>query len=383
MRRPQAASVESRHRSPCPSSPTPRYNEEARAVVPVRMLGTVSDLPGADDDAPVVEDGCLSVCDAVRRLVELQPEAARGRLDACGDSLGAVTELDLCALDRHVQPTGRLDRRAGERQAGPDDDGVRAHIGAGRIERLRRRDAEPPPLPRGEAPVPCMAAELSALLAHDRALAGLEPMTLEERAIVVSGEEARLLTFLSPRDGEAVALRLGAGLGLRLLAEGEDDAFELRRIKPREHVRLILVRIGRAREQPLTAMLDDARVVPGREHVGARMAGEREQPAEAESAVAAHARIRRLAALVAAHERIDDGATEVLAQVERDVRDAERVARLAGRDHRFGRAARPLGVWPVGIEPEAERHPDRVGKRAQEGDGAVDSAAHRDRDAPG
>src|SRR5689334_20585570 len=104
VRRQRQLNLVTAHR--VPPSPTPRYNEEARAVVPVGMLGTASDLSGADDDVPVVEDGCLTVCDTVRRLVELQPEPVRGRLDAGGDSLGAVTELDLCALDRHVQPTG-------------------------------------------------------------------------------------------------------------------------------------------------------------------------------------------------------------------------------------------------------------------------------------
>ena len=42
------------------------------------------------------------------------------------------------------------------------------------------------------------------------------------------------------------------------------------------------------------------------------------------------------------------------------MREAERVAGLAGGDHGLRRAARPLSVGPVRVEPEAERHPDRV-----------------------
>ena len=49
--------------------------------------------------------------------------------------------------------------------------------------------------------------------------------------------------------------------------------------------------------------LDDARVVAGREPRGADAPREREQLGEAEAAVAADARVRRLAARVAAHER--------------------------------------------------------------------------------
>ena len=51
------------------------------------------------------------------------------------------------------------------------------------------------------------------------------------------------------------------------------------------------------------------------------------------------------------------------------------------RDHRLGRAARALGVGPVRVEPEPERHADRVRPGAQERDGAIDAAAHRDGDA--
>ena len=65
------------------------------------------------------------------------------------------------------------------------------------------------------------------------------------------------------------------------------------------------------------------------------------------------------------------------------MRDAEPVARLARGDHALGRAAGALGVGPVRIEPEPQRHADRVRQRAQERDRAVDAAAHRHRDAAG
>ena len=100
-------------------------------------------------------------------------------------------------------------------------------------------------------------------------------------------------------------------------------------------------------------------------------------------AVAAAARVRRLAARVGVDERVDDSATKLLAQVEGDVRQPERVAGLARRDHGLRRAARPLGVRAGRVEPEPQRHPDRLWSGPQQRDGAVDTAAHRDGDPVG
>ena len=107
-------------------------------------------------------------------------------------------------------------------------------------------------------------------------------------------------------------------------------------------------------------MLDDSRVMPGREPRRAGALREREQLAEAERAVAARAGVRRLAARIAANERLDDGAPELLAEVERHVREAEAVARAARRADRVGRAAGSLAVRRCGIDPEPKRDTDRV-----------------------
>jgi hypothetical protein len=104
-----------------------------------------------------------------------------------------------------------------------------------------------------------------------------------------------------------------------------------------------------------------------------------EQPGKAKTAVAMDARVRRLAAFVAADERLDYSAAKFLAQVERDVRDAERVACSAGSKHRIGRAAGTFRVRPVGIEPEPQGDTDRIGQRLEQRDSAVDTAAHRNR----
>jgi hypothetical protein len=123
--------------------------------------------------------------------------------------------------------------------------------------------------------------------------------------------------------------------------------------------------------------------MPRSQRSGTCAADERQQLREAERPIAAHARVRRLAAGEGADEGADDGAAELLAQVEGEVRQPERMARLARGDDGLGRAAGALGVRSDRIEPEPERHADRLRPGAEEGDGAVDAAAHRDRHPPG
>ncbi len=130
-------------------------------------------------------------------------------------------------------------------------------------------------------------------------------------------------------------------------------------------------------------MLDDAGVVPGRKGVRARALREREQPGEAKAAVAMDARIWRLAAFVAANERLDHSTAKLFAQVERHVGDAERVTRRACGKNRIGRAASTLRVGPVGIEPKPQSDADRVRQRLEQRHRAVDSAAHRNRNPSG
>jgi hypothetical protein len=63
------------------------------------------------------------------------------------------------------------------------------------------------------------------------------------------------------------------------------------------------------------------------------------------------------------------------------VRDPEAVAGRARGDHGLGRAAGSVGVGALRVEPEPQRHADRVRARPEERHSAVDAAAHRDRDA--
>jgi len=205
----------------------------------------------------------------------------------------------------------------------------------------------------------------------------------QEVAVVVPGEEAGLLALRARRGGEASRARLGPGLVLRLRAEGEPKPWEEAGVDSGKHVGLVFRWIRAAREEQAAAMLGDAGVVAGREPRRADPRREREQRGEAETSVAAHARVRRLAARIAPDEWVDDRLPKGLAQIERDVREAERLARFARRDNRGRRAANALGVLPRRIGPQPQRHSDRLAAgvaHVQERDGAVDSAAHGDGD---
>ena len=117
-----------------------------------------------------------------------------------------------------------------------------------------------------------------------------------------------------------------------------------------------------------------------------RRAGGVDERGQPVGAVAGRARVRRLAARVAGDERLDDGAAEGLAPVERDVRDPERMAALARAQHGRRRAAGALGVRRQLVDPEPQRQPDDLAAAralAQQRDGGVDAARHRDGDARG
>src|SRR5215218_8857118 len=173
----------------------------------------------------------------------MQGEAARARLDLGGDRRRPVAQLRLDTPDRRVQAPSSPHLAAGERLARPDDERVRARLGAQGVERDPGRDADALPLARGEAPVARVPSELAPGGVHDRALTGLEAVALEEGAVVVAGQEARLLTLGARGDREPRLGGLGPRLLLVLVAEREPEPAEPPRIERGEHVRLVLVRI--------------------------------------------------------------------------------------------------------------------------------------------
>ena len=104
---------------------------------------------------------------------------------------------------------------------------------------------------------------------------------------------------------------------------------------------------------------------------------------ESKRAVAAHARIGSLTGAIRVDERVDDRALELLAEIERHVRDPEAVTRRSRSRDRRRRAAGTLGVRRSGVLPQAKGHADRVLTRATQRDRAIHPAAHRNGDATG
>jgi hypothetical protein len=228
-----------------------------------------------------------------------------------------------------------------------------------------------------------VAAELAAALVDEGTLTGLEPLAREEIAVVVAGQEARLLALRVLGGGEPGGPRLCTRVGLSLPAEREPEPREEPRIEPGQHVRLVLRWVGATREEEAAAMLSQASVVAGGEPVRADAPGEGEEGGEAEAPVAADARVRGLSARVAGDEGRDDGSAELAAEVERDVRDVDPVARLARREDGLRRAARAVAVRARRIRPEPQRHAHGLAAglaRALERDRAVDASTHGDGD---
>src|SRR5439155_8176727 len=105
--------------------------------------------------------------------------------------------------------------------------------------------------------------------------------------------------------GQAETARDRAHLVFRELAERKERARELRRRETEEKVRLVLGGVARPQQaRPAVGTARDARVVPGRDEIGAQGAGAAPELVELEVLVAEHARIRRPAAQVLADEDV-------------------------------------------------------------------------------
>src|SRR4051794_4058881 len=239
-------------------------------------------------------------------------------------------------LDREVETAANAHLVHLERATWADREGVRGGIGSDRVDRVRRGEPDPATLPGRVAPDAVVAAALDSVLVDDRAGAPGEPLPLEERAVIIAGEEARLLALGPLRDGQARSSSLVARRALALAAERERDPLEQRGIDRRQHVGLILGRVVAAGDQPQPLALDDPRVVPRPEDIGAGALGELDERIEPKPPVAAHARVRGQTLRVALDERPHDRSAELLTQVERDVRQTEPMTRLTGSDDGIG-----------------------------------------------
>src|SRR3954469_1900406 len=164
----------------------------------------------------------------------------------------------------------------------------------------------------------------------------------EEASAAGAGQEAEVLRVLLARDRESGGARDLAHLRLALDgAEREAQALERRAAQRGEHVALVLGRVGGLPQQ---AVVRAPRVVAGRERPRPEAVGERKHRVEPDVAVAADARVRRQACLVVLEPWVDDARAELVAEVEREVREAHAVGERPGLADGVGRAARALAV---------------------------------------
>ena len=132
------------------------------------------------------------------------------------------------------------------------------------------------------------------LSSTNRAAASVGRPPRDERRVVAVGHEADLLAVGLVGDQQSEPARLGAHVRLRQRAHRKHRAGQLLLRQREQEVRLVLVAIDAALEQPSSGRRSlDARVVAGRHLVGAESPRAIEQRRELEVAVAVRARQRR------------------------------------------------------------------------------------------
>ena len=166
---------------------------------------------------------------------------------------------------------------------------------------------------------------------------------------------------------------------LRLLAEREPDPVEIGRSEPREHVRLVLARVARAGQQQPPAMLEPCgHSGPSRGALrprGARTRAARRSGScrcsECRDSASPRRRSRRRTVSTTAERNSWRRSSVTCGSPSR-----WQVSRAASTA--CGRAAGAFGIRSGRVEPEPQRHADRVTAGAEKRDGAVHAAAHRD-----
>ena len=224
--------------------------------------------------------------------------------------------------------------------------------------------------------------------------------------VVVVGHEADLLRIRLAEDRKPQLLGKRAHRGLAHAADRQQHPRQPLARRAEEHVALVLVQVHAPPQREAAGIVRlHARVVAACHELRVDLLGVVVQLAELQPVVAAHARVRRAAGVVFAHEVIDDP-PEVLLEVHHVEGNAElrrhqpRVggvvdgtAALVADLERDARAARPRHralvrtlelVERLAGAPEAHEHSHHVMPRALQergGDGGIDSARHGEEDA--
>ncbi len=206
-------------------------------------------------------------------------------------------------------------------------------------------------------------------------------MSGQEPAAIGAGHEAQILGVGLGGDRQTGPRGDSPHLGLGQIPQRKPHPRQRPGGERREHVGLILRGVGRHPQQRARGAraLGGASVVAGRERLAPQAVGQLEHRIQTHVAVAPHARIRGLALGVTGDERLDNAGAKLLAQVDREMRQAHRVRKPAGLGHRRRRAAAALRIV-LDVGPELERDGGGRARLAaqQRGHGTVDATAHRD-----
>ena len=246
-----------------------------------------------------------------------------------------------------------------------------------------RPDPQPAPLPDGvEGQAPVLAEHPSGAI-HDRPR--LEPAGQPPAQVAgeIVPDEAELLGVRLGGGDQPERGGLGAHLGLaRHVAERQERGPELGLVEAVEGVGLVLADLAGAVKGPALRAPSDPRVVAGGDMGRADGPGTREQHAELDPLVAAHAGVGRPAGRVVGLEAGDDLGGELALEIPDQVADPEPVGDPAGVLDRVDGTASPVAdLLPV-ARPHGQGHPeglDTPGHAAGSGHAAVDPTGHRHR----
>ena len=232
-----------------------------------------------------------------------------------------------------------------------------------------------------------MFADDGTALIHDRP--GLDPLAeavFQQRAVAAVRDEADLLALWLERGNQAEGPGLLADLGLGPIADRKAQDRELLLAKLVEHVGLVFALVGGSPQAVTVGTLIDARIVAGRQKVGAQRQRLAQEEAELDRLVAANAGIGRAPLQICLCEGVDDRRPKVVFEIQDVIGNAQPVGDPAGVLDRVQRTAAVVLVEVLErhlLGPELEGDAEDVMAlltHQGRGDRRVDAAAHRDGD---
>jgi hypothetical protein len=233
---------------------------------------------------------------------------------------------------------------------------------------------------RVEAQADVLADGAAAVVDHrSRLVREVAVQELAERTLADETDAGRVFLL---RIRQADLGRDPAHLGLRDLAEREQRLRELRLVQPVQEVALVLQRVEPFQQLERTADLAHARVVPGRDPLGAALDRVIEEGLELDLGVAEDVRVRRAPGPVFAQELGEHAVLVVDGEIDVLDLDAEHVGDRGGIDEVDVRRA-VLGIVVVlPVLHEDADHFVALALQQVRADRGVDAAGQADHDAP-